>query len=1038
TVPTIAANATSPLSVYTNTDWNVSITAIDVDAADPLTGYVQFYVNGIANGTPYSNTIVNGASSFVATLGSGNFSKGDNLIAEFWADDGTNTTAKYNTTEITVLNSAPNVVTNGTLTNMTFHNFLITARVQDADGGSDITATNVTQTSGSCVYLNNVTDGNYFNVTYNCSGNALEEVNVSIGFTDSSDEYTQTNVTSTVYPNFFDMTPITLTNPDNVSYHNSEFTFNWTGITDPDNDEVTYYLSVSRISVVPASETYNTTNLSFEPESEDYSEGTWLWNITAYDGYDNGTTSSSRIFTYDITEPTPTNISENDSNIQFGDSVEFSALWNDTTAGLSHYIFGWNNSEVWVNDSAVALTGNNNWSNVSSKTVTAVSGSVVEWAIYVNDSSGNWNDTEIKAFTVNNTAPTIVANATSPSTVYTNTDFNVNVTVIDIDVEDTITVYLQFYINGTASGYEESKIISSNNNTLIATLGNGNFREGYSLNAIFWAGDGTVNTTEYNTSVVNVSSLAPTVQVQNTFVNCSAGHCFNVTAGVVDVDGSSDIIATNISIPGSCDNIENSTDGNYFNSTWNCSGTALASANVIIGFKDAGNNYVQTNLSVNTYPNQLPSQPTLTSPAHGYASNATENVTLNWSASTDADSDTINYYVIVNGTQACYTTGTTNTSCIYETSAVQDYVWNVTPYDGSQNRTTSSSRTFSYDLTRPVVTAVSSSSVTSSGATLTATTDENATCAYSTNDINYTNMTAFTTTGTTSHSEALSGLSSSTLYTYYVRCIDVAGNIMNFSNSTAFTTTAASSGGGGGGGGSSSSETKIIGSVTAGTTKELTFYRSETHGVTGLQLTFNNSVSSPRMEIKPGSFPPGAPALSSNKRKVYQYISFTPTRIEENNLNKAVITFKVRKSWVLHYGFEKNTIRLHRYNNNRWNELKTTYLSEDSYYYYYNADSPGFSTFAITGEQKTTTTTIQPKEEEPVQQQEPVEETVPQEPAVEQDQPEQKTQEPVKEETVEEEVGTTTAPIAEIIIILLIIIFLGVLGYLVFAKKHSY
>ncbi len=63
-------------------------------------------------------------------------------------------------------------------------------------------------------------------------------------------------------------------------------------------------------------------------------------------------------------------------------------------------------------------------------------------------------------------------------------------------------------------------------------------------------------------------------------------------------------------------------------------------------------------------------------------------------------------------------------------------------------------------------------------ATLSLTTDENATCRYS-NTIGtaYNSMTnSFGVTGTTSHSTLVTGLSDGTSYTYYVRCVDVAGN----------------------------------------------------------------------------------------------------------------------------------------------------------------------------------------------------------------------------------------------------------------------
>ena len=104
---------------------------------------------------------------------------------------------------------------------------------------------------------------------------------------------------------------------------------------------------------------------------------------------------------------------------------------------------------------------------------------------------------------VENTAPTITANVTSPSTVYSNTDFKLNLTITDIDA-DTLTGYVQFYINGTLTGAEQSQEVINNTNTLIGTLDNGNFSLSYTLIAEYWAGDGTDNTTRLNTTQVSV------------------------------------------------------------------------------------------------------------------------------------------------------------------------------------------------------------------------------------------------------------------------------------------------------------------------------------------------------------------------------------------------------------------------------------------------------------------------------------------------------------------------------------------------------
>lgn len=84
------------------------------------------------------------------------------------------------------------------------------------------------------------------------------------------------------------------------------------------------------------------------------------------------------------------------------------------------------------------------------------------------------------------------------------------------------------------------------------------------------------------------------------------------------------------------------------------------------------------------------------------------------------------------------------------------------------------------DVTAPVRSAGAPTGTlpyTTTSTTLSLTTDETATCKYSTSSgTAYGSMTAFTTTGSTSHSTTISGLSAATSYTYYVKCVDTSSN----------------------------------------------------------------------------------------------------------------------------------------------------------------------------------------------------------------------------------------------------------------------
>ena len=74
--------------------------------------------------------------------------------------------------------------------------------------------------------------------------------------------------------------------------------------------------------------------------------------------------------------------------------------------GLSHYIFSWNGTGAWLNDSIVYLNGEKEANISINKTVNLTNGFVVGWMVYMNDTSDNKNNTNIFTFRIANSPPT--------------------------------------------------------------------------------------------------------------------------------------------------------------------------------------------------------------------------------------------------------------------------------------------------------------------------------------------------------------------------------------------------------------------------------------------------------------------------------------------------------------------------------------------------------------------------------------------------------------------------------------------------------
>jgi len=72
----------------------------------------------------------------------------------------------------------------------------------------------------------------------------------------------------------------------------------------------------------------------------------------------------------------------------------------------------------------------------------------------------------------------------------------------------------------------------------------------------------------------------------------------------------------------------------------------------------------------------------------------------------------------------------------------------------------------------------------------------------------------------------------------------------------------------------------------------------------------------------------------------------------EKNINNVSISFKLERSWITHNNIDIYTIKMNRYNSGKWNPLVTSLIRQDDTYMYFEAKTPGFSPFVITGKQR--------------------------------------------------------------------------------------
>jgi PGF-pre-PGF domain-containing protein len=283
------------------------------------------------------------------------------------------------------------------------------------------------------------------------------------------------------------------------------------------------------------------------------------------------------------------------------------------------------------------------------------------------------------------------------------------------------------------------------------------------------------------------------------------------------------------------------------------------------------------------------------------------------------------------------------------------------------------------DVTAPIITSYSPTggAVIGTSETLRVYTNENTTCKYiNTTDKNYSAMTLTLTSTNSIHHNVTVNFSTNGTYRYYIRCVDLNSNTMNSSQSILFTVTQeieeenTDDEDTGSSGGSSSAQTsqnpkntKIWSVLDQGNDN---FFVTNTEiAFTELNFLVTAKTNSVTMIVEKLSSNPVAMAPSG---QIYQYLSVAKTGLSDSNLQNTKIKFRVSKDWLTSNNIDEDSINLYRYNSNQWNLLTTVKTDSDSSYIYYEADTPGFSYFTISGARKTSSNTVQTQQQDPTAQ----------------------------------------------------------------------
>ena len=134
------------------------------------------------------------------------------------------------------------------------------------------------------------------------------------------------------------------------------------------------------------------------------------------------------------------------------------------------------------------------------------------------------------------------------------------------------------------------------------------------------------------------------------------------------------------------------------------------------------------------------------------------------------------------------------------------------------------------------------------------------------------------------------------------------------------------------------------------TTDENVTIEVENTAITGMTIDVGENVENVRITVqqltdKPAEIAIGAPGVT------YCYLHIVAENIIDAYIDVVLINFKVEKAWIAAENIDPDTIALRRWDPiaEEWGSLPTTRIGDDDTYYYYSAESPGLSIFAVSG-----------------------------------------------------------------------------------------
>lgn len=713
-------------------------------------------------------------------------------------------------------------------------------------------------------------------------------------------------------------------------------------VTDADNDVISVTTNDSNVTVNNTAKTllFNYTSI--------FSNRAIVVTLN-----DSQNTTSQTIFVsvQDTIAPNVTVFSPANGTAYSNETVNLTATTTNVSGTTTAFFYSLNGAtnQTLVSGNATFINASEGWNNVS---------------IFANDVNNNTNSTTTQFF-VDSIAPSLGLVLPSPAN---GSVKNENIT-INLSFSESNPSWAVLSFDGSANQSVNQTTMSLNYVTFtLSSLNEGMHNYSVFLN------DTVGNSNQTETRTFTVDKTSPKILFNSpTPANATTTNSTNYTLTVNVSINETNLDTVTFYLNGVANQTKNSAQfsGNSSFAFVNIT-NGLYTYSVLVNDTAGNTNQTETRTVIidTTSPAVTISSPS----ANAYLSNRAVSVI-------GTVSDLTNVSLAINDTARFANNAGTNTTFNYTNASLPDGTYSVliTATD-SFGKSSTANVTFAVDTVNPPIniTGLTSSGTTTSATTLNWTeitaTDVYRYIVYRFKQSSAPNSTGggvivanFTATNNGTTSASISGLDSNSTYWFIVTTADRAGNentTVDSNNRISVTTSAPPSSG------TTTSQPAATAaaqtqqaqvvvqadpkqafasvSITAGTPYLFVISEAKLDAIQ-ISVDVTESASVSLTVEKPSTRPS---ETSDPAKPVYAYMKITADGLDDTKVKKAVITFKVDSSWLSGQQMTEDDVALLRYHDSAWQTLETKKISTKDGYSYYEAVTPGFSSFAISAVKK--------------------------------------------------------------------------------------